>query len=651
MKDKTNSSDNYLFRKRLLGLALGLVLAIIVLNVDKKLWWPLELETINARNTSSLFTHNDLLTDDIAVILFDDKTQFLLREDGLPIKDFEKKGRELLSHAIEKLEASRVRAIGINLNLTAPSDLQKDENLAKTISKFKNIVIAKSVDSVSTYPLNKILKSASNLGYGELYADYDKIVHRIKLFERESDSTPSFSYAIYKTISNEKSNINLMSRSEFYLRYPHKSITKYSFIDLIQGKVNPSLLENKIVIVGIGLRSKLMRDELTSPFNRAQFISDSEVQAISLANLLTKSYLTNLGLKDFSFHFIVLSIIFGILFNSIPVVRGITIGAVLFVTLILLAGVIYSHNCILLEMVPLAFMLLCNFLIGSLIYLQLNLQEHNLELGEALNMLGARSHELENSRKQLEQKNTQLSNAFNELHQRVSELKEVRKQLSERGEQERKRIARELHDDTLARITDLRIYIESIINSGNVSITEKKNLGAAIQTLDNVTSEVRRIINALRPSMLDNALGLLPAIENLLDDLSRRSGHKIQTKLNTSLARLKLSETSEINLYRIVQEALNNVFKHSNATKAEILIEEQHGQILVLVSDNGNGLINNRNKKGFGLIDMKERAELIGASVQYLNKPKDTGSTIEITMPVDEITRVEKTKPLSNMVS
>lgn len=635
----------------MLGLALGLVLAIIVLNVDKKLWWPLELETINARNTNSLFTHNDLSTDDIAVILFDDKTRFLLREDGLPIKDFEKKGRELLSRAIAKLEASKVRVIGINLNLTTPSDLKKDEILAKTISKFKNIIIAKSVDSISIYPSNKILKSTSNSGYGELFADYDKIVHKVKLFEREDDSSPSFSYAIYKNISKQKPDINSMLRNEFYLRYPHKPVTKYSFIDLIQGKVHPSLLENKIVIIGIGLKSKLMKDELRSPFDRAQFISDSEVQAIALANLLRKSYLINLSLKDFAFHFIVLSIIFGILFNSIPVVRGIIIGTILFITLILFSEIAYSQNHLLLEVVPLTFMLLGNFFIGSLIYLQLNLQEHNLELSEALNMLSSRSNELESSQKQLELKNVQLSNAFNELHQRISELKEVRKQLSKRGEQERKRIARELHDDTLARITDLRIYIESIINSGNVSITEKKNLGAAIQTLDNVTIEVRRIINALRPSMLDNALGLIPAIENLLDDLSRRSGYKIQTKLNTSLAKLKLSEVNEINLYRIIQEALNNVFKHSNATKAEIIIEEQHGQILILVSDNGNGFSNEKDKKGFGLIDMKERAELIGASVQYLNKPKDTGSTIEITIPVDEVTKIEKNKTLSNTVS
>jgi len=640
LPNKINSIEKYLARKRLLGLALGFVLAIILLNIDKKLWWPLELETVNGRNTSSWFVKNDLLTKDVAVILFDDKTQFLLREGGLPIKDFERKGRNLLKIAIEKLEASKVKAIGINLNLNMPSEPEKDENLFNTISRFKNIIIADSVHSIPASSSTKILKSASGTGYGELYSDYDKIVHKIKLADKEINNKPSFSYALYKLVSRDDSTF---PRNEFYLRYPSMSVQKYSFIDLIQGTIDPSLLKNKTVIIGIGLRSKLIKDQLTSPFERNQFISDSEVQAISLSNLLNKSYLVNLKLNDYFFHFIILSIILGILFNSLPVARGIILGTILLTALMLFAQVAYSYNQVLIELVPLTFILLLNFVFGSLIYLQLNLQEHNIELGEALTMLSSRSTELENSQGQLETKNEQLSSALSELHKRISELREVRKKLSDKGEEERKRIARELHDDTLARVTDLRIYIESIINSNNLPLSERKNLGVAIQTLDNVTLEVRRIINALRPSMLDNVLGLIPAIENLLDELSKRSKHKIQTKLNTSLSKLKLSETSEINLYRIVQEALNNVFKHSNATKVEIVIEEQPGQVLVLVNDNGVGFnIGNENRKGFGLIDMRERAELIGASMQYLNKPKGTGSTLEITIPLDEVTKTEK---------
>ncbi len=242
---------------------------------------------------------------------------------------------------------------------------------------------------------------------------------------------------------------------------------------------------------------------------------------------------------------------------------------------------------------------------------------------------------------------------MSELNERVNELKEVRKQLSSRSEEERKRIARELHDDTLARITDLRRHIESTINSQELPQMLKNQLEDSIQTLSNVTHEVRRIINALRPSMLDNVLGLIPAIENLLDDLSKRSANKIQSKLITKLSKIKLSESNEIHLYRIIQEALNNVYKHSGAAKVEVLIEKQPGQILILISDNGRGFIRGLPRQastGFGLIDMKERAELIGANAQYLNKPVDTGATLEITIPEGKIENISSLENKTDLI-
>ena len=602
------------------------MLAIIVLNVDKKLWLPLELETINSRNTTSRDVAKHVSTKKIVVILFDDKTQFLLRQNGLPIKDFEKKGRGLIKSAIERLEASKVKSIGINLNLSSPSSNAEDGQLAKTVVKFKNIVVADSVYSFSySSYFNKLLKSTA-VGFGELYADYDKIVHKIKLVEKSYKEIPAFSYALYKVSADNDIDNNLKIKNEFYLKYPNSFIEKYSFIDLIQGKINPALLKNKIVILGIGLKSKLLRDQLLNPFEKNTLTSDSEVQAIALANLLDRLYLFKFSLSDYPLLFIFLSIFLGILFSSMPPIRSFITGTAFFIGFVVFSQIVYLYLQTVIELVPFLFLLLGNLVIGSLIFLQLNLQEQNIELEDALRMLNKRSKELEASKTQLENKNTQLTLT-------LQELKEVRKMLSTRGEDERKRIARELHDDTLARITDLKRYIESLINSNNLPLSEKKQLGISIQILDNVTHEIRRIINALRPSMLDNVLGLIPAIENLLDELAKRSNHKIQTKLSTSLSKLKLPELHEINLYRIIQEALNNVFKHSSATKVEISIEEQPGQILFLITDNGIGFKSNSHNKGFGLIDIKERAELIGANIQYLNKPYGSGTTLEIVIP------------------
>jgi signal transduction histidine kinase len=639
---KIENTMGYLIRKRLLGLAFGFLFAIIVLNVDKKLWWPLELEATKSRNIIDYVLPERYSKDDVVLILFDDRTQFLLRDKGMPIKDFEKRGRDIIASAIQKLESYNPKSIGINLNLGIPSGTKSDDNLAQTLSKFKNIVVADSIYSANLHETSKILKNASGIGFGELFADYDNIVHKINLFETGYTEIPSFSYALYR-ITSGKELKNIENKNSFFLRYPKQSIKKYSFIDLIRNEITSDSLKGKTIILGIGLNNKLIKDHLLTPFQTSVFISDSEVQAIALANLLNNSYLFNLSINEYGFHLILFSMILGMIFSTVPFFSGALI-TITFLTLgCFLNQYIYSYSQILVDVVPLLFILLGNFVIGSLTYLQLNLHEQNVELGEALEMLSKRSSELENSQEQLENKNEELSSTLSELQIRIDQLRELRKQLSNRSEEERKRIARELHDDTLARITDLKIYIESLINSGSISISEKQKLGITIQTLDNVTYEIRRVINALRPSMLDNALGFIHAIENLLDLLSKRSSGKIQTKLLTPLSVLKFTDECEINLYRIVQEALNNVFKHSQATKVEIVIQDQPGQILILINDNGIGFSNNgENKKGFGLVDMKERAELIGVSMQYLNR-HGGGTTLELTIPMDKIVKFEKT--------
>ena len=219
----------YILRKRLLGLIFGLVLSIIVLKVDKKLWLPLELETINNRNISVTNAQRRLdqgIKNDLVLILFDDKTQFLLRQNGMPIKDFERRGRELLKSAIEKLESYGVRSIGLNLNLSGPSNnIQTDDLLAKTISNYKNIVIADSIYSNTfLFQPNNILKSVSGIGYGELYSDYDKVVHKIKPIEYGYKNILAFSYALFSNAFKNDISKDLKLNNEFYLLYSNTQI-------------------------------------------------------------------------------------------------------------------------------------------------------------------------------------------------------------------------------------------------------------------------------------------------------------------------------------------------------------------------------------------------------------------------------------------
>jgi len=325
---------DYGTRKKLLGLVFGLLLAIIVLNVDKKLWQPLELETINNRNTTSKINKSTLPTEKTVLILFGDRTQFLLRQNGMPIKDFEKRGRGLLKTAIEKLESYGVRSIGINLNLNSPGDPKSDSELTKTISKYKNIVIADSVYSFPFYTSSNILKSARAVGYGELYADYDKIVHKIKLIDKGYKEAPSFSYALYKVSSGNDVDEKLRLKEEFYLKYPKTKIAQYSFIDLLSGEIKKSALENKTVILGIGLNSKLIRNQLLNPFDRNTYASDSYVQAVALTNLYGKSYLIKVNILDYSWLYILLSMIIGLLFSSMSTFKRLILASAFAIVLV-----------------------------------------------------------------------------------------------------------------------------------------------------------------------------------------------------------------------------------------------------------------------------------------------------------------------------
>lgn len=606
-------------KKTFFGLVLGLVLALILLNIDKKLWLPFEFETINARNTFNWNVNKGIETEDVITIVFDDKSKFLLRRGGKPVKDFSNTERTLIKEAIEKLESYGVKSIGINLNLNNPSDPVSDLALIETLKKYKNIVVATSIYSFQPNVPNKILDSASSVGYGELFAEYDKVVHKIDEKDIEL-SIPSFSTELYRKTTGKNLNTN-----QFYLKYPKKPIKSISFIHLINGEVSPEEFKGKIVILGNGLKSKIIKDQLASPYEKE--INDSEVQAVALLNLMQNKYASKFSLLNHPALFILLSIVFGVVFTNLQILRSMMTSTTLFIILLVVGQLAYTFNNLIIEIIPITFALFFNNVIGSLIFLQVNLHEQNKEL--------------ELSQDQLQEKNKELSSTLSELNSRVEEVKSVRKQLSKRREEERKRIARELHDDTLARITDLKRFIETISTTLGIQGEGKEKLLSCTDILDGVTKEVRRIINALRPSMLDNVLGLLPAIENLLDDLSKRSEDKIKSRLITSITKLRLSESADIHIYRIVQEALNNVFKHSNATKVDIQIVARAGELMIVVSDDGVGYKENKENPGYGLIDMRERADLIGATIQYVNKPAGAGTAIEVTLPIREDYEIE----------
>ena len=207
-------------------------------------------------------------------------------------------------------------------------------------------------------------------------------------------------------------------------------------------------------------------------------------------------------------------------------------------------------------------------------------------------------------------------------------------------EDERRRIAREMHDQFGEQLTALGLRIRAIKEAAN----GHRDLSAQIAALEDVAQQLDRDVDhlvwELRPTALDD-LGLRAALANYIEDWSRRV--QIHAELHSAgLSTERLASEIETTLYRIAQEALNNIAKHANARHVEIILERRTDQVLLIVEDDGVGFDPvgmDREHRGFGLLGMQERAALVGATIQIESAPGE-GTPIFIrtpTMPVSVV--------------
>lgn len=198
-------------------------------------------------------------------------------------------------------------------------------------------------------------------------------------------------------------------------------------------------------------------------------------------------------------------------------------------------------------------------------------------------------------------------------------------------EEERRRIARELHDELGQRLTALKIDLSSCAAHNGLGVTDPKVAGM-LQLIDDSISSLRRIAADLRPLMLDD-LGLGAAVEWLAKDASRRLGIRIDLALEALDG--VVDDRVAIAAYRIVQEALTNVARHAQASEVRIEIHEQHEELVILVQDNGVGLPASapQVEGRFGLMGIRERVEMLGGSFE-LGNCSASGAYLRVRLPL-----------------
>ncbi len=217
-----------------------------------------------------------------------------------------------------------------------------------------------------------------------------------------------------------------------------------------------------------------------------------------------------------------------------------------------------------------------------------------------------------------------------ELREREMRIAELSGHLLKAQEDERKRISRELHDETGQALMVIRLYL-GMLESSLPAQASKAKVNETVAVVDRTIEGIRRIIGRLSPLVLQE-LGLVAAIRKEAKDLAKATGIKTRVAIAGNVGRL--APEVEGAVYRVVQEALHNVAKHAQARNVNIVMTRESGKVALLVQDDGIGIVKQAGPKGrqaFGLAGIRERIAMLGGAVRVVSA-KGNGTRMEIEL-------------------
>jgi signal transduction histidine kinase len=215
-----------------------------------------------------------------------------------------------------------------------------------------------------------------------------------------------------------------------------------------------------------------------------------------------------------------------------------------------------------------------------------------------------------------------------DLSERVA--RDTVRRVIEAQELERRRLARELHDETGQALTSILLGLRGIRAARNATEAEQVETELR-EVVVQALQDVRSLAVELRPTALDD-FGLVPALERLAETFGERSG--IETVFEPHLGADRLPPEAETALYRLVQEALTNVVKHAEASQVSIVLTRRDGGVTALIEDDGHGFdVDQVDSAALGLVGMRERLALLGGTLA-IESPPGEGTTIAAYLPL-----------------
>ncbi len=222
------------------------------------------------------------------------------------------------------------------------------------------------------------------------------------------------------------------------------------------------------------------------------------------------------------------------------------------------------------------------------------------------------------------------------LRQSQTELRRLAAHQEQLKEQERKRIAQEIHDELGALLTGIKAYVSvSIDRAARAGLPADPLLAETADLADTAINAVRKVITDLRPSVLDQ-LGVWAALEWYADQIEKRSGLDCACSIDATALTVELDHERSTMLFRIVQEALTNAVRHAEASSVTVHAACRDGAVIVKVEDNGKGIDTERllNRDSWGLLGMYERSRHFGGDLRITGTPGQ-GTQVVLRLPLE----------------